>query len=110
LKLFALSNRCTTCRYTASRQLPGSRAPRLRTLAVEKTGPVPDITYLRRARASNGLFYVYDRDQLPNQMIRSFLSAKTAEVNHEARRNEDTKSVSCCYELVRRAEAVVSAR
>ncbi len=44
-------------------------------MAVEKTGPEPDITYLRRAPRSNELFYVYGRDSF-DQMIRAFLAAR----------------------------------
>jgi len=73
LKLFALES-MHDLRYTPSRQYQLAR-PELRTMAVEKTGPEPDITYLRRGPRSNELFYVYDRDSF-DQMIRSFLAAR----------------------------------
>ncbi len=73
LKLFALES-MHDLRYTPSRQFQLAR-PELRTMAVEKTGPEPDITYLRRAPRSNELFYVYDRDSFA-EMVRQFLSAK----------------------------------
>jgi len=73
LKLFALES-MHDLRYTPSRQYQLAR-PELRTMAGEKTGPEPDITYLRRGPRSNELFYVYDRDSF-DQMIRSFLAAR----------------------------------
>jgi LmbE family N-acetylglucosaminyl deacetylase len=74
LKLFALES-MHDLRYTPSRQFQLAR-PELRTMAVEKTGPEPDITYLRRAPRSNELFYVYGHNSF-DQMIRAFLSART---------------------------------
>ncbi len=74
LKLFALES-MHDLRYTPTRQFQLAR-PEARTMAPEKTGPEPDITYLRRAPRSNELFYVYDRDSF-GEMIRQFLSAKT---------------------------------
>ncbi len=71
LKLFALES-MHDLRYTPTRQFQLAR-PEARTMAPEKTGPEPDITYLRRAPRSNELFYAYDRDSF-GEMIRAFLS------------------------------------
>lgn len=44
-------------------------------MSPEKTGPEPDITYLRRGPRSNELFYVYDRDSFAS-VIKAFLAAR----------------------------------
>ena len=74
LKLFALES-MHDLRYTPSRQFQLAR-PELRTMTVEKTGPEPDITYLRRAPRSNELFYVYNRESFA-EMVGRFLAART---------------------------------
>ena len=73
LKLFALES-MHDLRYTPTRQFQLAR-PEARAMAPEKTGPEPDITYLRRGPRSNELFFVYDRDSFA-EMVRAFLSAK----------------------------------
>jgi LmbE family N-acetylglucosaminyl deacetylase len=73
IKLFALES-MHDLRYTPTRQFQLAR-PEARSIAPEKTGPEPDITYLRRGPRSNELFYVYDEDSF-GEMIRAFLGAK----------------------------------
>jgi LmbE family N-acetylglucosaminyl deacetylase len=73
MKLFALES-MHDLRYTPTRQFQLAR-PEARTIAPEKTGPEPDITYLRRGPRSNELFFVYDEDSF-GEMIRAFLGAK----------------------------------
>jgi hypothetical protein len=74
-KLFALES-MHDLRYTPTRQFQLAR-PEARTIAPEKIGSEPDITYLRRGPRSNELFYVYDAETF-DEMIREFLSAKKA--------------------------------
>jgi LmbE family N-acetylglucosaminyl deacetylase len=73
LKLFALES-MHDLRYTPTRQYQMARSD-ARTVVPEKTGPEPDITYLRRAPRSNELFYVYDRDSFAG-MVRRFLTGR----------------------------------
>jgi LmbE family N-acetylglucosaminyl deacetylase len=72
-KLFALES-MHDLRYNPSRQFLLARTE-LRTVAPEKPGPEPDITYLRRGPRSNELFFVYDQDTFA-EMVRAFLSVR----------------------------------
>jgi hypothetical protein len=72
-KLFALES-MHDLRYTPTRQFQLAR-PEARTIAPEKIGSEPDITYLRRGPRSNELFYVYDEDTF-GEMMKDFLAAK----------------------------------
>ena len=69
LKLFALES-MRDLRFSPTRQYQLARDEG-RTLAPEKPGPPPDITYLRRGPRSNELFYVYDRETF-TAMVASF--------------------------------------
>ena len=81
LKLFALES-MHDLRFTPTRQYQLARED-ARAVAPEKTGPEPDITYLRRGPRSNELFYVYDRDSF-NAMVKDFLARRPhARNNHE---------------------------
>jgi LmbE family N-acetylglucosaminyl deacetylase len=73
LKLFALES-MHDLRFTPTRQYQLARQDE-RAMTVEKPGPEPDITYLRRGPRSNELFYVYDRDTF-GEMVRTFLAAR----------------------------------
>jgi len=73
MKLFALES-MHDLRFTPTRQYQLARQD-ARAMAPEKTGPEPDITYLRRGPRSNELFYVYDRDSF-NAMVNDFLSRR----------------------------------
>ena len=73
LKLFALES-MHDLRFTPTRQYQLARED-ARAIAPEKTGPEPDITYLRRGPRSNELFYVYDRDSF-NAMVKDFLARR----------------------------------
>ena len=73
LKLFALES-MHDLRFTPTRQYQLARAD-ARTIAPEKEGPAPDITYLRRGPRSNELFFVYGRDTF-GSMIKAFLSGR----------------------------------
>jgi hypothetical protein len=70
-KLFALESK-HDLRYTPTRQFQLAR-PEARTIAPERIGSEPDITYLRRGPRSNELFYVYDEDSFV-EMIKAFLA------------------------------------
>ena len=74
LKLFALES-MHDLRFSPTRQYQLAR-PDARTIAPEKEGPAPDITYLRRGPRSNELFFVYDRDTFAS-MIKAFLAGRT---------------------------------
>ena len=74
LKLFALES-MHDLRFTPTRQYQLGRTD-LRAVAPEKTGPEPDITYLRRGPRSNELFYVYDRDGFTT-MVKQFLAERS---------------------------------
>ena len=73
MKLFALES-MHDLRFTPTRQYQLARQD-ARAMAPEKTGPEPDITYLRRGPRSNELFYVYDRDSF-NAMVKDFLRSR----------------------------------
>jgi LmbE family N-acetylglucosaminyl deacetylase len=73
LKLFALES-MHDLRFTPTRQYQLAKGEE-RAVSPEKTGPEPDITYLRRAPRSNELFYVYDEESF-TAMIQAFLKAR----------------------------------
>jgi hypothetical protein len=73
LKLFALES-MHDLRFTPTRQYQLAR-PEERAVSTEKTGPEPDITYLRRAPRSNELFYVYDEEGF-KAMVQGFLAGR----------------------------------
>ena len=74
LKLFALES-MHDLRYSPTRQYQLAQARKRAPLAPEKTGPEPDITYLRRGPRSNELFFVYDRDSFM-QVVQSYLKSR----------------------------------
>jgi LmbE family N-acetylglucosaminyl deacetylase len=73
LKLFALES-MHDLRFTPTRQYQLAKGDE-RAIMPEKTGPEPDITYLRRAPRSNELFYVYDAESF-SAMIQGFLKGR----------------------------------
>jgi LmbE family N-acetylglucosaminyl deacetylase len=73
LKLFALES-MHDLRFTPTRQYQLAKGEE-RAISPEKTGPEPDITYLRRAPRSNELFYVYDEESF-RVMIQEFLKGR----------------------------------
>ena len=73
MKLFALES-MHDLRFSPTRQYQLARED-ARAMAPEKTGPEPDITYLRRGPRSNELFYVYDRETF-NAMVKAFLASR----------------------------------
>jgi hypothetical protein len=73
LKLFALES-MHDLRFTPTRQYQLAKGDE-RSIATEKQGPEPDITYLRRAPRSNELFYVYGVESF-RSMIDAFLKAR----------------------------------
>jgi LmbE family N-acetylglucosaminyl deacetylase len=82
-KLFALES-MHDLRFTPTRQYQlakesglktGDREFEDRAAQVEKVGPPPDITYLRRGPRSNELFYVYDRETF-SEMVKAFLAGR----------------------------------
>ena len=87
LKLFALES-MHDLRFTPTRQY--QLAQGLRTLsgqvfddragAWEKSGPEPDISYLRRGPRSNELFYVYDEESV-RPMVEAFLTSRIARLS-----------------------------
>jgi LmbE family N-acetylglucosaminyl deacetylase len=70
-KLFALES-MHDLRYTPTRQYQLALGDG-RTIAPEKAGPGPDITYLRRGPRTNELFFVYDQNTI-RPMIEAFLA------------------------------------
>jgi hypothetical protein len=72
-KLFALES-MHDLRFSPTRQYQLAK-PDTRTIAAEKVGPDPDITYLRRGPRSNELFYVYDRGTFA-EIVKTFLSSR----------------------------------
>src|SRR5690606_14855899 len=72
IKLFALES-MHDLRYSPTRQYQLAQGEG-RTVAPEKQGPEPDITYLRRGPRSNELFFVYDQDTV-RPIIDAFLES-----------------------------------
>ena len=73
LKLFALES-MHDLRFSPTRQYQLAIDDD-RTGTPEKTGPEPDITYLRRGPRSNELFYVYDQESV-KPMVEGFLKGR----------------------------------